>query len=229
VIRVINPVPGEKRKSGDAASLDFTVAGPVIESTAPEVIIAGSDAFVLKLTGTDFRRTATVKLQRDGAPEANKKVAVVDDPSFKGRKQINVQMNTPELLRLVAKPGTLNVRVVNSTIGKGDPSEAKAIQIVGPGILSYELIPAANDPTKYRLTLTGSFFAEGAVVQLYDASGNAVGQPIETRVKSPEELVVLISRGRVTELRSFRVVVVNPGGPYNADGVASNPVDVTVQ
>jgi hypothetical protein len=229
VVRVINPVPGEKRKNGDAADFDFAVAGPVIASTAPDVILAGSDAFVLKLTGTDFRRTATVKLQRDGAPEATRKIAVVDDPNFKNRKQINVQMNTPELLRLVAKPGTLNVRVINASIGKGDPSEAKQIQIVGPGILAYELIPAANDPTKYRLTLMGTYFAEGAVVQLYDANGNPVGEPVEARVKSPEELVALLGRGRVTELRTFKVVVINPGGPYNSDGVASNPVDVTVQ
>ena len=100
---------------------------------------------------------------------------------------------------------------------------------MGPGILAYELIPAANDPTKYRLTLMGTYFAEGAVVQLYDANGNPVGEPVEARVKSPEELVVLLGRGRVTELRTFKVVVINPGGPYNSDGVASNPVDVTVQ
>lgn len=227
-VRVVNPVPGEKRRNGDASTFNFTVAGPVITSTSPEVIIAGRGEIILKLEGADFRRGSTVKLQRaDGAGEAEKRV-FVDDPNFKDRKQINIEMNTPELLRLISRPGELHVRVINPSVGRGDPSPVETIQVVGPSITASELVPSENDPTEYRLTLTGIFFAEGATVQLFTADGTAVGQPIETRLKSQEEIVVRLARRRVTDLRTFKIVVINPGGPYNPDGVRSNPLDVTV-
>lgn len=228
-LRVINPVPGERRKNGDPADFAVAVAGPAIASASPDPILAGSDAFVLKLVGTDFRRGAIVKLIRnDGTGETTKRVVVDDDPNFKDRKRINVEMNTPELLRLVAHPGTLSVRILNPTTGKGDPSDLREIQIVGPSISQFALVPSENDPTKYRLNLTGQYFVEGSLVQILTGDGTPDGHPLEVRLKSPTELVVLIGRKRITDLRTFKVVVINPGGPYNHRGVFSDPIDVTV-
>ena len=228
-VRVVNPVPGERAKDGDGAEATVGVAGPVITATAPEVIVAGSEAFFLKLDGTDFRRGAVVKLARtDGGDEVSARVRV-ENPGFKDRKRINVQMDTEQLLRLVSTPGTLAIRVINPTVGKGDPSPAREVQIVGPSVLGYELIPSQNDDTEYRLTLRGAFFREGAQVLLYTADGEPVGDLREALVKSAGEVVVRLGRRRVTSLQTFKVVVVNPGGPYNAAGVPSAPIDVEVQ
>jgi hypothetical protein len=228
VVRVVNPVPGERRRNGDAAMADFAVSGPAVSGSTPGPILAGSDAFVLKLEGTNFRPGASVKLARtDSAGEVTRKV-LVDTPNLKDRMRVNVEMNTPELLRLVARPGTLQARVINPSLGKGDPSAAFTIQVVGPTITEYVLVPSENDPTEYRLALTGQYFADGATVQLYTSTGEPAGRPVEARFKSDTELVVRLGRQRVTDLRTFKVVVLNPGGPYNAEGVPSNPIDVTV-
>lgn len=230
VVRVVNPVPGERRKNGDPVDFNFTVAGPVIVAADPNVVVAGSDAFTIALTGTDFRRSATIKFQREGGRDVTrKKVVIVDDPEFKGRKKIRVDVDTPDLLRMMSRPGTVNLRVINPNGAAGDPSPAAPIQVVGPTILFVELVPRESDPTDYRLTLTGQYFKDGAVVQIYDVDGNPVGQPIEARLKGEDKLVAFIGRNRVTSLRTFKVVVVNPGGAYNPGGVASMPADVTLQ
>jgi hypothetical protein len=228
VVRVVNPVPGVRAKDGDAAEATISVAGPVITATSPETIVAGSDAFFLKLDGTDFRRGATIKLRREDGDEVGAR-ALVDDPRFKDRKNINVRIEGEQLLRLVATPGTLLVRVVNPTAGKGDPSPPREIQIVGPSVLGYELIPARNDDTEYRLTLRGAFFREGARVLLLTSEGEPVGDLRDALVKTEGEIVVRLGRRLVTGLDMFKAVVVNPGGPYNPDGVASTPIDVEVQ
>lgn len=228
VVRVVNPVPGERRKNGDAADYSFTVAGPVITAASPEVILAGTDAFFLKLDGTDFRSGAVVKLVRtDGGGSVDKRV--VEDPKFKDGERINVPMDTEELLRLVARPGTLSVRVINPSLGRGDPSPARDVEIVGPSVVDYELVPSESDPTEYRLTLNGIHFREGALVRLFTAGGEPVGGPKEAKVKSDMVVVVRVGRGRVTDLGTFKAVVINPGGPYNPDGVPSNAIDVTVR
>jgi hypothetical protein len=229
IVRVVNPVRGEKRKNGDVAETTVTVAGPVVATTSPDVVVAGTEAFILKLTGTDFRRSAVVKISRDGGGQGQRRAVVVDDPNFKDRKQINVEVSSDDLLRLVARPGTLQVKVINGNGASGAPSPSVTVQVVAPGILAPpELIPSTVNPAAYRLKITGQYFRAGAVVQIYDASGNPVGKPIDARVKGADEIVVLIGRERVTELRTFKVVVINPGGPFNSDGIPSNPADVTV-
>lgn len=228
-IRVINPVPGERRRLGDAADVTFTVAGPVIASVEPSAIVAGSDAFVLKLEGTDFRRGAVVKFTRtDGSGEVTKRVSI-EDPSFKDRRRINIRMDTPELLRLVARPGTLAIRVLNPNAGKGDPSPSVTVSVVSPEVTAFTLLPRADDPTQYKLTLTGSNFRDGATVQVLTANGEPVGGPHDARFNDATEIVVILGRARLTELRTFQVVVINPGGTYNGSGVRSAPFPVAVQ
>jgi hypothetical protein len=228
VVRIVNPIPGERGKNGDAADSVFAVAGPVIMSTTPEVILAGTDAFFLKLDGVDFRRGATVKLQRaDGTGEVTAKV-VVEDPAFKDRKRINVALDTPELLRLVSHPGTLSIRVINPSLGKGDPSAAATIRVVAPEIAEYLLLPSRDDD-EYRLTLTGQYFAPGAKVLLLTTDDEPVGDLREAKVKSDTEITIRLGRKRVTNLRVFKAIVVNPGGDYNEGGVASNAIDVAVE
>ncbi len=227
-IRVINPVPGERRRLGDAADTAFTVAGPSVASSTPAAIIAGSEDFVLKLEGTDFRRGAIVKLTRtDGAGEVTKRVTV-EDAEFKDRKRINIRMDSPELIRLVARPGTLAVRVINPGSGRGDPTPALRIDVVAPTITGFELLPRAEDPTEYSLRLTGTSFRDGATVQLLNATGEPIGRPHDARFKDSTEIVVILSRTRLNELRTFKVVVINPGGTYNGSGVLSNSFDVAV-
>lgn len=226
VVRVVNPVPGERLKNGDAVDHVFTVAGPVVTGSSPEVILAGTEAFFLKLDGTDFRRGAAVKIQRaDGGGSAEARVTV-DDAAFKDRKQINLAMETEALLRLVARPGTLVVRVVNPSVGGGDPSAPREIAIVGPTIAGYEITPSGDD--EYRIVLSGTHFRDGATVQVLAGDGTPVGDLREIKFKSSTEVVLRLGRKRVTSLRNFKIVVVNPGGPYNAAGVPSNPIDVAV-
>ncbi len=227
VLRIINPVAGEKRKNGDPVDATVTVAGPVVAESTPSVVIAGPESFFLKLSGTDFRRSAIIKITRDRGGESTKRVVVVDDPTFKDRKQINVEISSPQLLRLFARPGTLSVRVINGNSVNGDPSPPLTIQVVAPSILEAPQLSAAEDENYYKLKIKGQYFREGAHIQLYDANGAAVGHPLETRFKSDAELLALVSRNRVTQLRTFTVVVINPGGPYNGAGVPSNPETVT--
>ncbi len=227
-IRVINPVPGERRRLGDAADSVFTVAGPNVASSTPAAVIAGAGPFVLKLEGTDFRRGAIVKFTRtDGAGEVTKRVTV-EDAEFKDRKRINIHIDSPELLRLVARPGTLLVRVINPGSQRGDAAPALEIGVLAPTVTAFELLPRAEDPTEYALRLTGTSFRDGATVQLLNATGEPVGQPHDARFKDSTEIVVILSRSRLNELRTFKVVVINPGGTYNGSGVLSNALDVTV-
>ena len=227
-IRVINPVPGERRRLGDAADSVFTVAGPNVASSTPVSVIAGAGPFVLKLEGTDFRRGAIVKFTRtDGAGEVTKRVTV-EDAEFKDRKRINIQIDSPELLRLVARPGTLLVRVINPGSQRGDAAPALEIGVLAPTVTAFDLLPRAEDPTEYALRLTGTSFRDGATVQLLNATGEPVGQPHDARFKDSTEIVVILSRSRLNELRTFKVVVINPGGTYNGGGVLSNALDVTV-
>ena len=227
-IRVINPVPGERRRLGDVADTVFTVAGPNVASSTPESIVAGSEGFVLKLEGTDFRRGAVVKFTRtDGTGEVTKRVTV-EDAEFKDRKRINIRMDTPELLRLVARPGTLAVRVINPGAARGDAAPTLTIAVLAPTVTGFELLPRAEDPTEYSLRLTGTSFRDGATVQILNAAGEPVGHPHDARFKDSTELVVILSRARLNELRTFKVVVINPGGTYNGSGVLSNPLDVVV-
>lgn len=227
-VRVINPVRGERRRNGDGADAAFTVAGPNVESSSPEAIIAGTENFVLKLIGTDFRRGAVVKLtRRDGTGEVTKRVTV-EDADVKDRKRINIHMDTPDLLRLVARPGEISVRVVNPGSSRGDVAPTLTIDVLAPAIATYELLPRAGDPDEYALRLTGTNFREGAMVQLLDSGGTEVGRPHDIRFKDSTQIVVSLSRKRLSELRTFKVVVINPGGTYNGSGVRSNPLDVAV-
>ncbi|MBK6314972.1 MAG: hypothetical protein IPF53_11830 [Blastocatellia bacterium] len=210
-IRVINPVPGERRRLGDAADSVFTVAGPNVASSTPVSVIAGAGPFVLKLEGTDFRRGAIVKFTRtDGAGEVTKRVTV-EDAEFKDRKRINIQIDSPELLRLVARPGTLLVRVINPGSQRGDAAPALEIGVLAPTVTAFDLLPRVEDPTEYALRLTGTSFRDGATVQLLNATGEPVGQPHDARFKDSTEIVVILSRSRLNELRTFKVVVINPG------------------
>lgn len=227
-VRVINPVPGERRRLGDAADSVFTIAGPSVESSSPEAIIAGSEGFVLRLEGTDFRRGAVVRLTRtDGSGEVTKRVTV-DDAEFKDRKRINIRMDTPELIRLVARPGVLAVRVINPGSMRGDSVPTLTIDVLAPTVTAFELLPRADDPTEYALRLTGTSFRDGATVQLLTSTGEPVGRPHDARFKDATELVVILARARLNDLRTFKVVVINPGGTYNGSGVPSNALDVTV-
>jgi hypothetical protein len=227
-IRVLNPVKGERRRLGDASDTVFTVAGPSVASSTPEAIVAGSEGFVLKLVGTDFRRGAVVKFTRtDGTGEVTKRVTI-EDAEFKDRKRINIRIDTPELLRLVARPGTLAVRVINPDTARGDPAPTLTIAVLAPTVTGFELLPRAEDPTEYSLRLTGTSFSDGATVQILNAAGEPVGHPHDARFKDSTELVVILSRAKLNELRTFKVVVINPGGTYNGSGVLSNPLDVVV-
>ncbi len=228
IVRLFNPVAGLRPKQGDVAETAVVVSGPVVSSTTPGSIVAGTDMFILKLDGTDFRKGAMVKVQRDGGGTATRRI-VVDDPAFKDRKRINVPFDTPELLRLVARPGTIFLRVLNPTLGKSDPSPQFMVPVVGPHIASFELIPRQHNPEEYRLTLTGTDFRDGATIQVLTSDGTPVGHPIDGKVKSDTEIVVTLSRTRVTNLRTFKVRVINSGGAYNTDGIASNDLDVTVE
>ncbi len=76
--------------------------------------------------------------------------------------------------------------------------------------------------------LLGTSFRDGATVQLLNAEGEPVGRPHESRFKDSTEIVVILSRARLNELRTFKVVVINPGGTYNGSGVLSNAFDVAV-
>lgn len=228
-IRVVNPVSGVKKRNGDAVEANFTIAGPAIADVSPTEILAGSEHLSLKIQGADFRRGAVVRLKRTDASGEVRRRITVDDPKFKDRGHINIPFNAPELLRLIAKPGTLVVRIINPNAADGVPSEQQEIHIVGPSLAEYTLAPKTDDPAFYRLTLTGEHFAEGALIQILDSAGNAVGKPVEAKFKSQTSLTALLDRGKLTRLQTFKVVVLNPGGPFNAGGVASNALDVILQ
>ncbi len=126
-VTVFNPTPG----GGTTSALTFTInnPSPSITVLAPNTVIAGSSAFTLTVSGTNFLASSVVRW--NGNNRAT---------TFGSSTQLAASITAAD----VATGGSANVTVFNSTPG-GGASSAVTFSITSP--CSYAIAPATRSFT----------------------------------------------------------------------------------
>ncbi len=200
-ITVVNPAPG----GGTSNTLSFTISSqpnpvPTLTTLNPNSLPAGSAAFILTVNGTNFVPGSVVNW--NGSPRAT---------TFVSDIQVTAQINAGD----VATQGSASVTVVNPAPG-GGASNALIFTVTPPNpvpvLTSLAPNTAAVGGPAFNLTVTGSLFVNGAVV-------NWNGTPRPTAFTSATELVAQIPATDIASVGVASVTVVNPapgGGVSNA-------------
>lgn len=195
-----------RASSGDlsnAVSLD--ARAPEIRAIASGEIAAGVPSARVDIRGTNFRRRAKVIV----SDEAGRSYQINQRRvRFRSSQQIVVTF-TGRLKELLAKPGKLNVQVVNPNREDGVPSVSQTITVAPPAVGAATLNPIAGDDANVRLSISGANFRQGAVVEFLKA-GEVVSQQAPVNLRRNRISMVLALR-KVEALGSFEVRVVNPG------------------
>jgi hypothetical protein len=200
-ITVFNPLPG----GGTSAAITFTINSPVPTVTllSQTSAIAGSPAFTLTVTGTNFE-TGTV-IDWNGAALATTVVSTT---------QVTATVPVGD----IALAGTASVTAFNPLPG-GGASNATTFTINNPAptLASLSQTSAIAGSAGFTLTLTGTNFVAGSVV---DWNGVALA----TNYVSATDVTATVPAGDVALAGTIPVTVVNaaPGGG------ASNAITFTI-
>ncbi len=195
-VTVVNPAPG----GGTSSALSFTISSqpnptPTLTSLSPNSIAAGSQAFDLTVTGTNFVPGSVVNW--NGSPRVT---------TFVNDTQLTAQITFTD----VATQGAASVTVVNPAPG-GGASSALTFTINPPNPIPVltSLAPntAAVGGPAFTLTVQGSGFVNGSVVQW-----NGSARP--TTFSSATELLAQIPAGDIVTagVASITVATPAPGG-----------------
>jgi hypothetical protein len=214
-ITVVNPAPG----GGPSNALSFTISSqpnpvPTLTGLNPSTIPAGSAAFALTVTGTNFAPGAVINWQ--GSPRVT---------TFVNETQLTAQINAAD----VGTQGSAGIIVVNPAPG-GGASNALVFTITPPNPVPVltGLTPnvASVGGPAFILTVQGSGFVNGSIV-----NWNGGARP--TIFVSATQLQAQIPASDIAGLGSSSVTVVSPapgGGLSNAltftVSVQPNPVPV---
>jgi Domain of unknown function (DUF4082)/Galactose oxidase-like, Early set domain/Divergent InlB B-repeat domain/Kelch motif len=196
-VTVVNP------DGGTSSALPFTITSapaPTITALSPNSAQAGSPAFTLTVTGTNFVSGATVKW--NGSARST---------TFGSTTQLSAAIPATD----VATTGTAQVTVVNPD---GGTSSALPFTITGapaPTITALSPNSASAGSPAFTLTVTGNNFVSGATVKW---NGNSRS----TTFGSATQLTAAIPATDVAAAGTAQVTVVNPGG------AGSNAVTFTV-
>lgn len=184
IVNVTNP-----GNSGSGITVFVLSAPPAatITSFAPASTIAGSQAFVLTVTGTGFNSTSMVIWNGTSLPT-----------TYSSATQITAFVNST----LLALPAQANVTVVNS----GAAASATALfSVSGPTISSLSPNTSSAGGPAFNLSVTGTNYLQGSVIQW-----NSVSLP--TAYNSPTSLTASVPASLVTAGGTASVTVQNPGG-----------------
>lgn len=187
----------------NAVSLD--ARAPQINSVASGEVVAGVTSARVDIRGENFRRRARVVVTDEEGRSYNVSPRRV---RFRSSKQIVITF-TGRLKELLAKPGKIQVQVVNPNREDGIPSETQAINVAGPSVSEAVVNPIDGDTANVRLLIQGANFRRGAVVEFLKA-GEVVSQQAPLNLKRDRISIVVPTR-KVEALGSFEVRVVNPG------------------
>ena len=210
-VTVFNPAPG----GGTSNAVSFAIRPvnpvPTITALNPASAIAGSPAFTLAVTGTNFANGSIVRWN-----EANRAT------TFVSATQLTALIPATD----IATAGTASVTVFNPAPG-GGTSNAVSFAIVAanpvPTITSLSPSTAAAGSAALTLTVNGTNFVTGSMVRW-----NGGNRP--TTFLSSNQLTAAISAADLATAGAANVTVFNPApGGGTSNGVsfiigAANPV-----
>jgi Domain of unknown function DUF11/FG-GAP-like repeat/Putative binding domain, N-terminal len=212
-VTVTNPAPG----GGTSNALTFTITSasnpaPALTSLQPSTATAGSGAFTLTVNGSSFVSGAVVNF--NGAARTTTFVSAT-------------KVTAAILAADIASTGTPSVTVTNPAPG-GGTSNALTFAITAannptPAISSLQPSTATAGSGAFTLTVNGSSFVSGAVV-------NFSGAARTTTFVSATKVTAAILAADIASTGTPSVTVTNPapgGGTSNALTFAvTNPVPV---
>lgn len=190
---------------------------PEITAFAQEPVIAGVKAARVDIRGANFRRRASVYVG-DGKGAAYK--VSRRRVHFISSKQIIVSF-TGVLKNLLAKPGVVQIQVVNPNDADGVSSQTQLLKVSAPEITEALVNPIEGDDANSRLLIQGANFRRGAVVEFLKA-GEVVRQQAPVNIRG-NRITIVIQARKLDALGSFEVRVINPGD------IQSNAKDVNHQ
>jgi len=184
-------------------SLTFTIgtaAGPTLSSLSPSSAVAGGPAFTLTVNGSGFLSGAVVQWNGSGL-----------STGYISASQLSAFVPAS----LIASQGSANVTVANPG---GSLSNSLAFTIgtaAGPTLSSLSPSSAVAGGPPFTLTVNGSNFQNGAVVQWNGSSlSSALGGSGTLNATVPASLIALPGTANIS--------VINPGGS------ASNTIALTI-
>jgi WD40 repeat protein len=188
-----------------SAPVTFTASGPEITSVRPAQLIAGETDVDLEILGQNFRGLSGVVISPNGGAPVQLGTKFF---RFVSKHRVIVKLKG-KLNSLIAQPGSLSIQILNPNKTTGVLSTAQAVTVAAPQITTATLTPDKALPGNETLTISGTSFREGAVVDF--VTGGEVVLERTPDVTKPDKIVVTIKKGKVTALGQFLVQVINPG------------------
>jgi len=172
-------------------SANFAI-NPALTSLSPDSATAGGPGFTLTVNGAGF--TSGAEVQWNGSNLATHFVN-------------STQLTAPVLQNLIANAGTAQVTVVSS----GLTSNAQTFTILAPpAITSINPATVTAGGAAFTLTVNGSGFASGAVVQWN-------GSPLTTNVLSSNEVTASVPASDIASPGSAQITVKSASVTSNAE------------
>jgi hypothetical protein len=175
---------------------------PTITAVQPTSVTAGTGAFSLIVTGTNFDSGATVQWTNGGTTTSITNVTVIN----------STQLTATVGSTLVATAGSVLISVKN---GSGLSSNVVTFPINAPapptitatGGLSPSTVVAGSG--SFQLLVTGTNFASGASVQW---SNGTTAQGVPTTVVSSTQITATVDGTLIGSPGTFFISVLNPNG-----------------
>jgi hypothetical protein len=186
-LTVSNPAPG----GGTSSPLTFTINNPVpaVTSITPSALLAGSPAFALTLSGSNFSSTSTV--QWNGSPRTT---------NFVSSTSLQSAISAAD----IATPGTASVTVTNPTPGGGTSAALTfTIQTPPPTITVMTPSSAIVGGAAFTVAISGSNFFPTSTVEW-----NGSARP--TTFVSSSSLHASITATDISAIGAAKITVVNP-------------------
>src|SRR5260370_32633872 len=174
-ITVVNPTPG----GGTSAALSLVVNNPPpsLTSISPSTAFAGCPAFTLTVNGTNFVNGSVVQVNGSSR-----------NTTFVSGTQLSATIPASD----IASAGTLSITVVNPAPGGGTSAHLTfTVNNPVPSVSSVSPNPVVSVLSGYTLTISGSGFVSGSVVQI-DVAQYPTTFVISTQLKAQVALSVLL-------------------------------------
>lgn len=183
--------------SGGATSniVNFTV-NPIVSSLSPNTATAGAPAFTLTVNGAGFAAASVV--QWNGSTLVTNVVS-------------STQLQATVLPTLVSSPGTIPIAVVSNTLTS---NTVNFTVTAGPSITSISPTSAIAGGPAFTLTVNGTGFQSGAVVQWN-------GNQLTTTFVNGRRMTASVSANLIANVGTAQITVLS-------GGVTSNAVTFTV-
>jgi N-acetylneuraminic acid mutarotase len=200
-VTVFNPSPG----GGISVGLAFTVVNPApaIQSISPTGKLAGSGAFTLSITGSNF--VSGSKAQWNGTDRST---------TYVSASQLTAAISAGD----VAAGGVVSVSVVNPAPGGGTSnSQAFTISNPVPSITSITPESVFTQGAAFTLTVMGANFVNTSIVRWNGADRT-------TTFVSSSQLKAAIPASDIANSGSGSITVFNPPPAGGTSGTVSLPI-----